>query len=73
MKAHLEFKEECSMLDGYLAEGYAIIGILEDLDGTQVWLVKGGQQVEKAVVLLLNPDARKYAASLIFESKRDTG
>jgi hypothetical protein len=66
MSAYEEFIEEKAKIDGYLAQGYSIAGLKEDMDGTQIWLVRGDKVLEKASLALVNPDSRKYASSLVF-------
>lgn len=66
MSAYEEFVGEKARIDSHLAQGFSIVGLKEDLDGTQIWLVKGETLLEKVSIQLVNPDARKYAASLIF-------
>jgi hypothetical protein len=75
MSAYEEFTGEKAKIDSHLAQGFSIIGLKEDLDGTQIWLVKGEKLLEKVAIQLVNPDARKYAASLIFarQIRQDAG
>jgi hypothetical protein len=67
MSAYEEFKREKREIDDYLQQGFAIVSLAEDLDGTEVRFTREGAEPEHAVLLLVNPDARKYVTALIYE------
>lgn len=71
MSAYEEYRREKQEIDEYLEQGYVFAGIREDLDGTEVRFVrKGTEAVEQALLLLLNPDSRKYVTALLFEGRQ---
>ncbi|WP_438447599.1 hypothetical protein [Gorillibacterium sp. sgz5001074] len=65
MSSYEEFLSEKEDIDAYIAQGYSITALKEDLDGTEVRFVRGGTEPGQMVLLLLNPDARKYVTALI--------
>ncbi|MDF2922241.1 MAG: hypothetical protein K0R57_1155 [Paenibacillaceae bacterium] len=75
MRDHEEYREEKASIDGYLAQGYTIAGLREDMDGTLVLLAKGDAKPEMASLRLLNPDSRKYVAVLVYagQLEQDAG
>ncbi|TVY10499.1 hypothetical protein [Paenibacillus cremeus] len=65
MSIYDEFVREKEAVDRILSSGFAIRGLRESLDGTEVRFSKD-KNVEQEVLLLLNADARKYVTTLIF-------
>jgi hypothetical protein len=68
MSAYEEFRKEQMDIDAYLDQGYTIAGLQEDLDGTEVRFVRTGSEggKDQILLLLLNPDARKYVTALLW-------
>lgn len=69
MSAYMEYIEEKRAIDELLAEGYRIVSITEDLDGSAVIFTRGNAAyaVEQAQLQLLTADARKYVVTLLID------
>ncbi|GMK38817.1 hypothetical protein PCCS19_18710 [Paenibacillus sp. CCS19] len=67
MSAYAAFLEEKRAIDLLLNDGYRIVGISEDLDGSAVTFTRGDtvDAVEQSRLQLLTADARKYVVTLL--------
>ncbi|WP_127529333.1 hypothetical protein [Paenibacillus kobensis] len=75
MSAYAAFLEEKRAIDQTLIDGYRIVGISEDLDGSAVTFTRGdtADTVEQARLQLLTADARKYVVTLLITQMNRTG
>ncbi|MBM7568187.1 hypothetical protein [Paenibacillus sacheonensis] len=81
MSAYAEFVSEKQAVERLLAEGYAIAGVTEGLDGMAVRFKmppsadeprEGRVPDVEQIVRIRNADARKYVGTLLFMAQRET-
>ncbi|WP_040949128.1 hypothetical protein [Gorillibacterium massiliense] len=70
MTAHEEFSREKKGIDGFIASGYIIREISEDLDGAMVCFHKTNSQEHPAELRLLTSEGRKYITTLLIEQQK---
>lgn len=72
MSAYEEFYKEKQAVDALLLAGYSIVGINEIMDGMEILFKKPHPETpEKAQLLLLTADARKYVSNLVFSRLKE--
>ncbi|TXK75936.1 hypothetical protein [Paenibacillus sp. N3.4] len=67
MSDYKQYMQEKLRLDGFVAQGFKIAGVKEDLSGT--WLELEHPGGEAAQLHLTTANARKYFATLLIEQK----
>ncbi|AJY73757.1 hypothetical protein [Paenibacillus beijingensis] len=65
MSAADEYLKEKEQIDDLLQRGFSIVGIREELDGTDVKFKRKGTDGEYEELRLLTADARKYVSTFI--------
>ena len=75
MSDYTQYVEERERIDSFLAQGFTIQRVMENLDGAYVEFIKGedaGGAYQKHILHIISPDARKYFSVKLIESQRST-
>lgn len=72
MSDYAQYVDERKQINSFLAQGFTIQRVIENLDGAYVEFTKGeddGSAYEKHILHIINPDARKYFSVKLIESQ----
>ncbi len=72
MSDYAQFVEERKQINSFLAQGFTIQRVIENLDGAYVEFTKGDgddRVYEKHIIHIITPDARKYFSVKLIESQ----
>ncbi len=72
MSDYAQYVEERKQINSFLAQGFTIQRVIENLDGAYVEFTKGegeGNAYEKHILHIINPDARKYFSVKLIENQ----
>ena len=72
MSDYAQYVDERKRINSFLAQGFTIQRVVENLDGAYVEFTKGegdGTAYEKHILHITNPDARKYFSVKLIESQ----
>ncbi|MGM9930054.1 hypothetical protein [Pradoshia sp.] len=75
MSDYAKYVEERKRIDSFLAQGFTIQRVTENLDGAYVEFTKredAGGAYEKHILHIITPDARKYFSVKLMESQAKT-
>ena len=72
MSDYAQYVDERKQINSFLAQGFTIQRVSENLDGAYVEFTKGENDrgvYEKHILHITNPDARKYFSVKLIESQ----